>query len=165
MNFSTAERVDTVIEQLKTAELRRAPNRALINQLFNGFAPWTDQEAEENLIHVNVNWGEGPDLLLQARQQYENAFLTTGNYWTVRVPDAPVSKRDQISGDLTRLSNKPFKKSRTYIHTQRQKFSSVCLHGPGSQMWEDRECPFPYFVGIPDLLIPTNTDITLEDMS
>src|SRR5438445_176278 len=98
MNFSTANKVDSVIENLKEAELMRAPNRALVDELFNGFQPWTDKEAEENNIHVNVNWGEGSDLLLQARQQYENAFLTTQNYFTIRVPDAPLSKRDIVLG-------------------------------------------------------------------
>ena len=41
----------------------------------------------------------------------------------------------------------------------------MVLHGPGIQMWEDDENPLPYFVAVPDLLIPTDTDITLCDCS
>lgn len=164
MNFSTADRVAQTIEDLKTAELRRAPNRTLIDELFNGWSPYTDQEAQENHIQVNVNWGEGSDLLLQARQQYENAFLTTGYYFTIKVPDAPVSKRNDYSSVLTSEANKVLKKSLPYIQTQREKWGSVVLHGTGAQMWEDDQKPIPYFVRVPDLLIPTDTEITLDDL-
>lgn len=88
MNFSSAEKVASVIENLKTAELRRAPNRALVNSLFNGAPPYTQSEADENKIQWNVNWGEGADLLLQGREQLENAHLATDFAFTVRLPRA-----------------------------------------------------------------------------
>lgn len=148
---------------MKQAELTRAPARALVDALFNGMPPWSDAEAEENHIHLNANFGEGSDLLLQGRQQLENAFLTTGNFFSVKLPDAPLSKREQYEGDITRLANRVFKKSLPYLQTQRQKLASIVLHGPGPQMWWDDEDPIPSFVAVPDLLIPTDTDITLSD--
>jgi hypothetical protein len=39
-----------------------------------------------------VNWGEGSDLLLQGREQLENAHLSTDYFFTVNIPDAPKSK-------------------------------------------------------------------------
>lgn len=149
-------------------ELRRAPNRALIDQLFNGFPPYSKKEEEDNNIQVNVNFNEGAQLLLQAREQYENAFLSTTNFFTVKVPDAPKSRRDLYGGIITRELTQLMKHSKqafAYLHTQRSKFGSVVLHGPGPQMWEDQWKWLPFFVGIEDLLIPTDTELTLENLT
>lgn len=135
-----------------------------MDTLANGDPPWSEKEAEENHIHLNCNFGEFSDLLLQARQQYENAFLTSGNFFSVRLPDAPASKREQYEATITAKANRSLKKSLAYMHTQREKLGSMALHGPGPQGWEDAENPVPYFIAVPDLLIPTDTDITLANL-
>lgn len=139
--------------------------RALIDGLFNGDPPYTPEEEKDNRIQVNVNWKEGAMLLLEARQQYENAFLSTGNYFTVSVPNAPASKVTKWNTILTTESNRILKESRPYLHTQRQLFGSVCLHGIGVQMWEDDYAPIPFFVPVEDILVPTDTLITLENLT
>lgn len=131
----------------------------------NGDAPWTPEEEKENNIQVNINFKSGSMLLLQARQQFESAFLTTGNYFTVTVPDAPRSKATKINAILTRKANRVYKDSRAYLHTQREKFGSVALHGLGPIMWPDQYSPFPFHVAIPDILVPTDTLLTLENLS
>lgn len=139
-----------------------------MDALFNGRTPFTEKEAEDNQIQLNVNWGEGSDLLLQGRQQFEQAFLTTGHFFSIRVPDAPESKRQTYESILTEEANRPLKKGKQalrFIHTQRQKWGSVALHGLGPTMWPDDEDPLPFFVAIPDLLIPTDTDITLDNLN
>lgn len=163
MNFSDPSKVVSQIENIKTAELDRAPARALVDILFNGGSPWTEKEAEENHVHLNCNFGDGADLLLQGRTQYENALLTTGNFFGIRLPDCPPSKREKYEASITRRANKCLKQSLPYLQTQRQKLGSMALHGPGPQAWEDDENPIPYFVPVPDLLIPTDTDITLSE--
>lgn len=165
MNFSTPDKVLSIIEDLKTADTLRAPVRALIDGLFNGDPPYTEQEETENKIQVNVNWKEGSMLMLEARQQYENAFLTTGNYFTVTVPAAPASKATKINGIITTEINKALKRSRPYLHTLRETFGSVCMHGIGPQMWSDEYAPIPYFVPIEDLLVPTDTLVSLENLN
>lgn len=167
MNFSTPARVATTIQNLKDADIRtdRAKNRALVNSLYNGDAPWTSEEARQNNIQVNVNWQEGTDLILQGREQYENAFLSSDLFFKVHVPLAPKHKRTLIEGELTRLVNKLLKANRPYLHTQRMKWASVVMHGKGPQMWEDQWKWNPYFVGIDDLLIPTDTDLTFENLN
>lgn len=164
MNFSTPEKVASVIQNLKDAERPRGHNRALINSLFNGAPPYTDSEASENKIQWNVNWGEGADLLLQAREQLENAHLSAELAFTIRVPDAPQSKQATYGHDLTKLVNRVIRRSRPYLHTQRSKWGSVALHGPGAQMWEDAWVWRPHFVGVDDLLIPTDTELPLEGL-
>ena len=164
MNFSTASRVSEVVNAMKIVEVNRARNRALIDNLFNGVPPYTAQEEKENSIYVNVNWKEGPNTLHAARGQYENAFLKPGNFFKVTLDDAPIDKQAEWSRIVTKEINRALKKSRPYIHTQRSKFAGVVLHGVGCQMWEDDENPIPYFVGMQDILIPTDTDITLENL-
>lgn len=165
MNFSSPELIASVIQNLKDAERQRAPNRALVNSLFNGSPPYTKSETQENKIQWNVNWGEGADLLLQAREQLENAHLSTDYAFTVRLPDAPKRKAAQYGHEITRLVNRLIRGSRPYFHTQRSKWGSVALHGPGCQMWEDAWIWRPYFVGIDDLLIPTDTELPLENLN
>lgn len=137
----------------------------MIVGLFNGDPPYTKQEETDNNIQINVNWKEGTVLLLEARQQLTNGLLTTGNFFTVRVPDAPPSKRDAIGATITRHANRMLKKSRPYLHTMRSTLASVVLHGKGALMWEDQYNPIPFHVGIEDLLIPTDTEVTLENLT
>lgn len=150
---------------MKRPEIDRASNRALIDNLFNGVPPYTSQEEKENQIYVNVNWKEGVNALHAARGQYENAFLKPGNFFKVTLDDAPVDKQAEWSRITTKEINKALKKSRAYLHTQRSKFAGVCLHGVGCQMWEDKDNPIPFDVGMKDLLIPSEVDLTLENLT
>jgi len=166
MNFASPLRIAEIISQLKLVDItNRAPARALVDACFNGLPPFTEQEAKENGIHLNCNFNEGSDKLLEGRQQFENAMLSTGNYFSIRLPDAPESKRQTYEGILTAEANRPLKKSLSFLHTQREKWGSVVLHGVGPTMWPDDEDPLPFFVAIPDLLIPTDTSITLDNLN
>lgn len=136
-----------------------------MDSLFNGRQPWTDKEAIDNSIQLNSNFGEGSDLLLQGRQQFEQAFLSTGFFFSVKLPDAPESKRQTYEAIITEEANRPLKKSLPFLHMQREKWGSVVLHGRGPTMWADDEDPIPFFVAIPDLLIPTDTSITLDNLN
>ena len=133
--------------------------------MFNGDAPYTEAEERDNKILVNANFKEGTMLLLAARQQYENAFLTTGNYFSATIPNAPPSKAQAWGGIVTHQANKILKKSRPFLHTMREKFGSIALHGIGPQMWPDKYTPIPYFVPMEDVLVPTDTLITLENLT
>lgn len=165
MNYSTAERIGSLIETLKDALRLSASNRALINELFNGFPPYTKAEVAENHIQINVNWGEGADLLLAGREQFETAFLSSDFFFTVNLPDAPTSKQKTYSDIITKKINALMKKSRPFLHTQRSKWGSVALHGPGSVLWEDQWGWKPFFAGVDDLLIPPNTELPLTDLN
>lgn len=166
MNFSTPNKVSEIIENLKQVDIvERAPQRALVDGLYNGAPPFSQKEADDNGVQLNANFGEGSDLLLQGREQFYNAFLTSGNFFSVRIPDAPESKRSTYESIITQEANRPLKKSMPFLHTQRQKWGSVVLHGRGPTMWPDDEDPLPFFVAVPDLLIPTDTDITMDNLN
>lgn len=165
MDFSTPDKVADVIDNLKTAALLRDRNRALIEGLFNGEPPYTAAEVAENKIQTNINFKEGMLLLQQARDQLENGLLSTGNFFTITVPDAPIAKRQEYGGTLTLKANRIFKRSRPFLHTMRSKIGSIALHGIGPQMWQDQYNPFPFFVPIEDLMIPTDTELTFENLT
>jgi hypothetical protein len=74
MNFSTPSLVEQVVWEMREADWPRADNRALIDRLFNGFPPWTTEEAESAQINTNVNFLDGPKLAADARRSYYNAF-------------------------------------------------------------------------------------------
>ena len=112
-----------------------------------------------------MNWGEGSDLLLQGREQFENANLSTDFAFKIPIPDAPKSKATKYGEKCSTKVNRLLKSSLPYLHTNRQKWGSVILHGVGSQMWEDKWKWCPFFVGIDDVLIPTDTDLTYEDLN
>jgi ribosomal protein S15P/S13E len=167
VNFSTPSKVYSVIDNMRQASLLRAPNRVLINEMMNGLPPYSKQEEDENHILVNVNWKEGTNALHQARRQFDQAHLRTGNYFTVALDSGP-AKRDEWGRTITRLINKPLKRhpviAPRLLHTLRSKFASVVLHGPGSQIWDDRYEVTPTFIGIDDLFIPTDTLLTYENL-
>lgn len=164
MNFKSTEKVLEKITNLVDADKTAARNRALYIDLFNGAPPYTKEECDTNKIQVNVNFKEGQMLLLSARQQFENAFLSTANFFTIKVPYAPLTKKDAISQRLTREVNRILKRHRPYLHTMREKLGSIVLHGVGPQLWCDPWTPIPAYIAFEDLLIPRDTPITMEDL-
>ena len=103
MKFTSASLVETVIYQMRFADLPRGTNRALIDRLANGAPPWTKSEQEQAAIKTNVNWLEFPKLAADARRSYYNAFMKPGVYFNVSVEyGAEATKRRQWSQIIDR---------------------------------------------------------------
>ena len=79
-NFDNASLLLQTCEDLLYGDWPRANRRALINKLFNGAPPYTEQEAEESHVRINVNKLSGPRLAHSARAQFMNGFMTPGRY-------------------------------------------------------------------------------------
>lgn len=163
-NFSTADKVSDVIGQMQQVEILRASQRELLNEFFNGKPLWTEKEQKENRIQIAFNDKSGAVLLHNARAQYENAFLRQENYFKVSVPNAPAKIQKDLGIQLTRLVNRPVKKSRPFYHTQQSVFGGVVLHGVGAKMWWDACAWRPGFEAMQDILIPTDTELTMENL-
>lgn len=164
MNFSTADKVNSCIDNMRSAEINRSANRALLDEFFNGAPLWTEKEAEENRILVNFNDKSGAVLLHTARAQYENALLNQSQFFKVSIPDAPADKQAAWSAFITRGINKPLMDSPMFYQTQRSVFGAVTLHGCGAKVWWDDYGWRPRFCGVQDLLIPTDTELTMENL-
>lgn len=149
---------------MKQAELVRATNRVLINELFDGWPPYTEEEAKENGINVNVNWKEGTILLWQARRQWENAFTKPSNYFTVSLNKGPAIKRKAWGRIITQKINRVLKRSWPYYQLVCSKGAGVMIHGTAAQFWGDKYDWLPYFVPVEDLLIPTDAECSLQNL-
>jgi hypothetical protein len=164
MKFTNPAILEQVVWTMKLADHPRALNRARINSLFNGEPPYSDQEAAENHIAINVNSLEGCKLAHDARSQMANAFLKPGQYFTIRTDMGPVHKRQKYGAIVSKEVNKIMKRCPRYFENLRAKFAQLILHGIGPSAWETRQhwCPDP--IGIEDVMIPTNTLITMKNL-
>jgi len=164
MNFSTASLVDQVIYEMREADHPRGTNRALINRLFEGFPPWTNEEAESARINTNVNFLDGPKLAADARRSYYNAFVKPADYFTATLADGPDRMRPIWSAIATKEVNKIMKNSLCYYETIRSQMAMTVLHGVGPTHWPNQEKWKPRATGIEDLLIPSNTLLSMENL-
>lgn len=164
MKFNDAAEVEMVTYAMKLADYPRGLNRARINELLNGFPPYTDQEVQENGININVNSLEGTRIAHDARSQFYSAFLKPGNYFKATTDMGPVHHRQERSSIATREVNRLMKRSLDYFECFRSRFALNVAHGIGPDAWPDSDhwCPEP--VGIEDVIIPANTLLTMKNL-
>lgn len=164
MKFSTASVVEQLTWSMRLADYPRSLNRARINDLFNGSPPYTAEEERINNIAINVNFLEGTKLAHDGRSQFANAFQKPGQFFTCRTDMGPRHKRQQCGITVTREINRLMKRSPYYFENMRAKWAQLVLHGIGPCAWETRHnwCPDP--VGIEDVMIPSNTLITMKNL-
>lgn len=164
-SFKNAEQVWNVTEAIRQGGASRARNRAKINAVFNGEQPFTDKEAKENRIETNVNFLEGTRIILQARQQFTTAFMQPKNVFSITYDAGPAFRRQSIGMTLTKKINRILKRDKRYMAARRNQFGSSVLHGIGPVTWlRDRDWR-PRDRGIDDMLIPTNTLVSLENLT
>jgi hypothetical protein len=168
MHFKNASTIESVCWYMRLTDQPRATNRALIDKLFNGFAPFTDAEQKENRINTNVNFLDSTRLAHDMRRQFSNAFLRPGNAFKVKVDYGPQYKRQEISQKITEKINhqiKHGKSARMYRECLRNVFAQVTLHGVGPRAWDDKQkwCPSMQLMG--DVMIPSGTFLTMDNLS
>jgi len=164
MKFKDAASVESLVWQMKLADYTRSLNRARINSLYNGAPPYDGTEERENNVAVNVNYLEPTKLAHEARSQYSNAFLKPGQFFTCRTDMGPVHKRQKYGTIVSREVNRIMKRSPIYFEGMRAKFAQLVLHGIGPSAWETREKWCPDSVGIEDVMVPSNTMITMKNL-
>ena len=164
MNFSTPSLVEEVIWEMRCAESDRGDNRAQIDRLFNGFPPWTPEEVEASQIRCNVNFLDAPKLAADARRSYYNAFLKPQNFFSMTLDTGPVRSRASWSAIVTKEINRVMKRSLPYFEVIRSQVASTVLHGIGPVHWSDEFSWRPRAVDIADLMIPSNTLLSLENL-
>src|SRR5687767_15712540 len=103
MKFDKPSGVATIVYWLREADLPRSINRSLINELFNGSQPYTDQEQRENNINTNVNFLDAPRIAHQARNTLNNAFLKPGNFFKGQRSEEHTSELQSLAYLVCRL--------------------------------------------------------------
>lgn len=162
--WNNAQVVEQLAYELKLADFPRGQNRARINQLFNGWPPYSAEEEQENNIQINVNDLSGTRLAHDARSQLYSAFLKPGKYFSLTTDAGPPHKRQEYSAIATTELNKIMKRSIDYFECYRSKFASDVLHGIGPAAWESEEALLPDPIGVEDVLIPGKTLLTMKNL-
>jgi len=165
MNFSSPSKVEEVVWGMRCADQPRGDNRAQINRLFEGFPPWTQEEVKSAQIACNVNFLDAPKLAADARRSYYNAFLKPRNYFSLTLRDGPMRSRASWSAIVTSEINRIMKDSVPYFEVLRSQVANTVLHGIGPVNWADAFKWKPTAVDIPDLLIPSGTLLSLENLT
>ena len=164
MKFDQAEQVEAVCYQMRLGDYPRGKNRALINNLFNGLPPYTDEEVEAGQVEVNVNFLESTRLGHEARTQFYQAFQKPGNYFTNTTDAGAPHKRSTYSHIVTQEMNKIMKRSIPYMECLRSKFALDVLHGIAPAGFRDSERWRPDAFGVEDVFIPASTLLTMSNL-
>jgi hypothetical protein len=164
MKFNDPREVDQVTYEMRLADYPRGLNRARINELLNGWPPYSEQEVQENQIEINVNSLEGTRIAHDGRSQFYQAFLKPGNYFKATTDSGPVHKRQKYNTAFTKLVNRPMKLSLDYFECMRSRFALDVAHGIGPAAWPNGDAWCPDAVGIEDMLIPANTLLTMKNL-
>jgi hypothetical protein len=164
VKFNSAQSVEQVVWQMRLADYPRAVNRARINNLFNGAPPYTAQEQDENNIATNVNDLSSTNLDLTARRQFQNAFCAPDPLFKISLDYGPAYKRLEWGDIITKAINKQLINSPKFLDLRDGCFASVVLHGVGPTGWSNKQSWLPTEYGIEDILIPSNTNRSLDNL-
>jgi len=152
---------------MKLADQERARRRALIDELFNGFPPYSPEEVAQNNITENASFLEPSRIHSDATSQCRNALLSTNQYVTVKVDRGPSHKRSEYSTIITeelRKATKDGASALRYIEKEKNVSSQLIVHGVGPTVWGDNERWCGSMQPMEDLLIPSRTLLTMENM-
>lgn len=163
-NFSSPDKVRRVIEAMRTADEPRAFNRARINELFNGFPPFTDSQVKAQHIDTNVNYLEGPNIAHGGRSQLYNGLMSQSVFFQVTVDVGPPHLKSGWGRILTKEINRCMKNSLEYLEACRATHAQVILHGIGPRQFEDRSHWCADSKAIEDVLVPSGTLLNMRNM-
>lgn len=163
MRFTSVSAIERTVQVMLQAEVDRGSNRALINEVFNGHPPFSEEELDLNNGQTNVNFLEGTKIASDARGQLENAHQKPGNFFTVTLTYGPTHKRLSWGRIITKEINRVMKESLPFFEMQRSTFASLVLHGIGPTMWPDRFKWVGDALPVADVLLPGGTHLTMDD--
>lgn len=166
--FGDSNKISQVVWQMRLLDLPRASNRARIDSLFNGFAPYTPAEVQQNRINTNVNDLTATRSAHAMRRQFSQAFLKPGNFFTVRLNAGPKHKRRDWGQIITEEINSRMKRGYSaakYQEMLRNVFAQVTLHGVGPVSWPDKQSWCPTMFSMGDLMIPSMTYRNMDNLS
>ena len=162
--FETCSSVVTECGNMLLAQQSNMRNRALINKLFNGEAPASDEERVQQNLKTNVNWLEAPRIASNATNQLNNAFEKGDRYFSVSLDKGPIQKRAVWSSYITTCINKELKRSAIYRTNREAARAQVVLHGPGPLVWGNKRSPIPKCFGVEDMILPSGTITSFENL-
>lgn len=164
MQFNSPQSVEQTVWQMRLADYPRAVNRARVNSLFNGGPPYSAQEQRDNNIATNVNDLSATELDMQARRQFQNAFCVPDPLFEVSLDFGPVHKRAEWGAAITKRINKVLIDSPQFLDLRDGIFAQTILHAAGPSGWANRMSWKPVEYGMEDILVPSNTLRSLDNL-
>lgn len=164
MNFDSPQSLLTDVTLMLQANGTVMRNRTLVNRLFNGEAPNTEEERRAENLKTNINWLEATRIASNASNQLNNAFFKGDRFFTVRLDKGPQRMRQMWGASITKHINRELKKSRTYRSARESANAQVVLHGPGPMAWRNRRTPIPETDGVEDVLVPAGTLAGMDNL-
>jgi hypothetical protein len=164
MNFDSPNSVVMECQQMLISQQANMRNRTLIQKLFNGEAPSSDEERREQNLKTNVNFLEATRIASNATSQLNSAFFKGDRYFTVSLDKGPVEKRSRYATSITKAINRELKRSRAYRSAREAAHAQVVLHGVGPLVWKNKRCPVPSCFGIEDVVVPSGTITSMENL-
>ena len=164
MLFNSAASIEQVCFSARLADWPRSQNRALIDALFNGAPPYSPDELASTGASTNVNDLSSTIIDHGARRQLWNALCVPNPLFTVNVDYGPAYKRSRWSSKITKEINKHITASPQFLDLRDGVGAGMILHGVGPSLWEDQERWRPKEIGMDDVLIPSNTLRSMENL-
>jgi hypothetical protein len=164
VEFTHAQSVEQVVWQMRLADWPRAQNRARINNLANGWPPYSDTEAAANQIAVNYNDLSLSNIAHNARRQLSNALITPDPLFSVELDHGPVWRRQEWAGIIQKHLNQIIRGSLPYLETRRSVFALLSLQGIAPSSWPDACSWCPEADGVEDILVPSNMLLSLKNL-
>ncbi len=159
MSKWNAQAIDFVTFNLKQSDWPRAQRRAQINELANGYPPFTEKQCKDMRLPVNFSDLSHTRELHNARAQFGSAFQKPGEYFSCRTDAGRKDKRDAYGRTVTKKMGKIMKRNLAYFETMRSKWAALVLHGVSPVLFPDADCWHPRPVAIEDVLLPANTEL------
>ena len=164
MEFQHAQTVEQVVWQMRLADWPRAQNRARINNLANGWPPYSDSEVSASQIAINYNDLSLSNIAHNARRQLSNALITPDPLFNIEIDAGPSYKRREWAGIIQSKLNKTIRGSLPYLETRRSVFALLVLHGIAPCSWSDPYSWCPEADGVEDILAPSNTLLSFKNL-
>lgn len=165
MNFTSPAALESTVWEMRLADFTRASNRDLINNLFDGGPPYTPEEERQNSnIKTNYNDLSATKIAHDARRQYYNGLIAPDPLFRVSVDYGEPWKRQGYSMTITQRLNRIIGHSAAFREIRRNVFASAVLHGIGPSSWDDQYSWRGKTLGIEDVLIPSGTLLTFDNV-
>lgn len=162
--FSKASSIESICWQMRLADYDRSLNRSKINDLANGFPPYTPEEVTQNNINFNFSDLSLTKILQDARRQFQTGLLAPDPLFTVDLDYGPVYRRRQWANTVTKNLSRIMKRSRPYRESQRSTFAADVAHGIGPSIWQDCYSWRTKSLGIEDVLLPSGTLLEMDNV-
>jgi hypothetical protein len=159
VKFDTVAAVEEKVWDMRLADQTRADDRKVLLRLYNGRPPFDEATAKENNIQINMNDLSGPNVLAQARSQWNNAHFKPSNFFSAKPDAGPGHKRSEWAATFSSHANRLIKRDRRMVGLVRSQGANTMLFGIGPANWKDRRTIIPNPIPVGSLLIPSETEI------